>query len=292
MSRPYLLLLLTATLGCKGCEEPPAAPVVTLPEAADEATFASVEKLGPHRCTSSITRVDSRDGKTGAAHTEVAEIAWRSWSRFRFTRTLDGRLVSDAVVVDDKPWARAYDGPWEAREDAETFRVQLESTWDSWDTALEPFGERIVFTDAGRELIEGRWAQRYTVSLGPDPEAATAGAAPASPEDPASATAGQRAAPKKKARAHRSGFTPLSLNGTVWIDEQSAVRLMASVEGQVKQGNLVRSISLKLSRSDFDVDLNIDPPPKEQRAKAEPPSFTDAPPPRPTRPTDRRRQGP
>ena len=268
MSRPnrlkrwrLLLVPLALALGCRGCSEPPVEQGMTLTEAADEATFASVEKLGPHRCLSSIVRTDSRDGVAGASHTEVAEIAWRSWDRFRVTRVMDGQPVSDAIVVGGKPWARSYQGPWEAREDAETFRVQLQATWDSWDPAMEPFGERVAFTEVGRELIEGRWARKFTVTLGPDPEAAVATAA----ADPA-------APPKKKKKkkvAHRSGFTPVALSGTVWLDEQSAVRLLASVEGQVSQGNLVRSIQLKLTRSDFGEDLNIDPPPKEALAKPE-----------------------
>lgn len=267
MSRLIRLIPLILVLGCRSCEEAPPEPEMTLTEAADEATFASVEKLGPHRCTSTITRVDSRDGVAGAAHVEVAEISWRDWDRFRLSRVMDGEPVSDVIVVGGKPWAREYDGPWDARDDAEIFRVQLQSTWDSWDTALEPFGERITFTEVGRELIEGRWAHRFSVSLAPDPAAATtAEGAPPKKE-------------KKKERARRASFTPLTLTGTVWIDEISAVRLLAEVEGQVKQGNLVRSISLKLARSAFGEDLNIDPPPKEARAK---PSAPEQPPERPS----------
>ena len=235
MSRPnrlkrwrLLLVPLALALGCRGCSEPPVEQGMTLTEAADEATFASVEKLGPHRCLSSIVRTDSRDGVAGASHTEVAEIAWRSWDRFRVTRVMDGQPVSDAIVVGGKPWARSYQGPWEAREDAETFRVQLQATWDSWDPAMEPFGERVAFTASSLPKKK-----------------------------------------KKKKVAHRSGFTPVALSGAVWLDEQSAVRLLASVEGQVSQGNLVRSIQLKLTRSDFGEDLNIDPPPKEALAKPE-----------------------
>lgn len=263
-ARCWLTLVpLALALGCRGCREAEVEQGMTLTEAADEATFASVEKLGPHRCLSSITRTDRRDGVAGPSHVEVAEIAWRSWDRFRLTRVMDGQPVSDAIVAAGKPYARTYQGPWEAREDAETFRVQLQSTWDSWDTAMEPFGDRVVFNEVGRELIEGRWARKFEVSLGPDPQ------------DPAATAAADEAAPpkkkkKKKKAAHRASFTPVSLSGAVWVDEQSAVRLLASVEGQVQQGNLVRSVVLKLTRSDFGADLDIDPPPKSVLAKPEP----------------------
>lgn len=224
-----LLLVLTA---CKGCEEQPAEPPMALPEAADEAIFASVERLGPHRCVATVTRQDTRDGTAAAPEELAVEIAWRDWDRFRYARTVNGEPASEVIVVDGRPWARTRGGRWEEREDAETWRVQLQSTWDTWDEALEPFGGRLALSETGRELIEGRWARRFTVALAPEPEGV-------------------------QKRGRKPAFTPISLSGTVWLDEATAVRLLAEVQGEVQQGNLRRAITLRLARSDFGEDLGI-----------------------------------
>ncbi len=228
MIRPpaTLLLLLVA---CKGCSEEPEQPTMTLPEAADEAIFASVEKLGPHRCMATWSRADTRAGASAGGHEQAVEIAWRDWDRFSVRRLTNGEPSTEVIVVGGHPWTRNRGGRWERREDAETWRVQLQNTWDTWDEALEPFGDRVQLTETGRELIEGRWARRFTVALGPE----------------------------KPSKGRRPAFTPRSLSGTVWLDELTAVRLLAEVEGVVTQGNLERKITLRLVRSDFGADLGI-----------------------------------
>lgn len=247
MISPRVLLLLCIA-GCRGCKSEPETPPMTLPQAADQAIFASVEKLGPHRCVATISREDTRDGTVSASHQQATEIDWRDWDRFKVTRVSDGHPSSEVVVVGGIPWARSGNGAWDQREDAETWRTQLQSTWDSWDEALEPFEGRIALTENGRELIEGRWARRFSVGLAPEPAA--------------------------KARGRKPAFTPLSLSGTVWLDELTAVRLLAEVEGTIAQGNLQRRITLRLSRSDFGKDLGIRVP---ATSKAPPTTLAPAP---------------
>lgn len=247
MIGPRVLLLLSIG-ACRGCESQPETPPMTLPQAADKAIFASVEQLGPHRCIATISRQDTRDGVASASHQQATEVDWRDWDRFKITRVSDGHPASDVVVVGGVPWARSGSGAWEQRDDAETWRTQLQSTWDSWDEALEPFADRIALTETGRELIEGRWARRYTVALAPEPD--------------------------KKVRGRKAAFTPLSLSGTVWLDELTAVRLLAEVEGTVAQGNLQRQITLRLSRSDFGKDLGIRVP---DEGRSTPPALAPAP---------------
>ncbi len=226
---PLLLLTLSA---CRGCGEEEVEPTMTLPEAADEAIFASVEKLGAHRCMATFSRKDVRDGVAAGGQEQAVDIAWRDWDRFKVTRLTNGEPSSEVIIVGGRPFARTMGGRWEEKEDAETYRVQLQSTWDTWDEALEPFGDRIALTEVGRELIEGRWSRRFAISLKPAP-----------------AATGRRAA-----------FTPRSLSGTVWLDELTAVRLLAEVEGVLTQGNLQRTITLRLVRSDFGEDLGIRAP--------------------------------
>lgn len=205
---------------------------MTLPEAADEAIFASVEKLGPHRCVATYSRADTRDGAPAGGSEQIVDIAWHDWDRFQVTRKANGQPSSEVIVVGGRPWARNRGGRWEEREDPEPWRVQLESTWDTWDEALEPFGDRVALTETGREELEGRWARRFTVSLKPE----------------------------QTTKGRRPAFTPISLSGTVWLDELTAVRLLAEVEGVVAQGNLQRRITLRLVRSDFGEDLGIRAP--------------------------------
>jgi hypothetical protein len=189
-----------------------------------------------------------KSGAASASHQQATEIDWRDWDRFKVTRVSDGHPSSEVVVVGGVPWARSGNGTWEQRDDAETYRTQLQSTWDSWDEALEPFEGRIALSETGRELIEGRWARRFTVGLAPEPATKTHG--------------------------RKSTFTPTSLVGTVWLDELTAVRLLAEVEGTVAQGNLQRTITLRLSRSDFGKDLGIRVP---EARKAAPTALAPAP---------------
>ena len=236
------LLCLVVPLGaCKGCKTEQV-QTITLPEAADKAIFATVEQLGPHRCLASVVRTDFKDGVERASHEETVDVAFRSWDRFRVQRLMDGRNVSEIVVVRGKAWMRQAEGPWDERDDAETSRVQLQNTWDIWDEALEPFLDRVQLTEEGKDLLEGRPTQRYAVGLTP-------------------------LLPDQKLG---EGLQPSSLLGTVWIDEAPAVRLMAQVEGTLTDGSRSRTVRLKLARSDFGVDLGIRAPDRADARRAKP----------------------
>lgn len=236
------LLLLLLLAACRGCKSERDEPTMTLPEAADKAIFATVETLGPHRCLAKVTRKDTRAGVVVTTREEAVEIAWKDWDRFRYTRLSDGEPASEVIVAGGRAFARSRGGRWDEREDAEPYRVQLQSTWDTWDEAMEPFGDRVALKEVARELIEGRWARKFAVSLAPAPQGRPRGRAPA--------------------------FTPTSLSGAVWVDEVSAVRLLAEVEGTLVQGNLERAITLRLARSDFGLDLGIRAPERGRGKRA------------------------
>lgn len=225
------LLVLNALPGCK--PEAPAEPPLTLAAASTRATFGTVEQLGPHLARASITRTDLRDGKETASHTEVSEIGWQDWDHFRYKRVQDGDPAIEVLVVGGRAWARQGDGPWQARKDPEPFRVQLRTTWDAWDQALEVFGERVQLDEQTAEVVDGRPARRYAVALTALPEGT---------------------------KARKRGFEPVRLSGLVWLDEATAVQLTAAVEGEVRQGNLLRRITLKLARSGWGQDLGLAAP--------------------------------
>lgn len=224
-------LALVCLVGCEPA--PPAEPPITLAAASEKITFGTVEQLGPHLARASITRTDLRDGAEVATHVEISEIGWQDWDHFQYRRVLDDKTAIEVRVVAGQAWARQGDGPWQVRKDPEPFRVQLRTTWNAWEQALEVFGERVQLTEVGTDLIDGRPTRRFDVALAPVAE-------------------GKKA--KKRA------FEPVSLSGITWIDEATAIHLTAHVEGEVKQGNLTRRIVLKIARSEFGKDLGIAPP--------------------------------
>ena len=232
MTRPCIIAAaLVAAL--VACDPKPPDPELTLADASEDVIFASVERLGPHRYVASATRTDTRQGRAMADRAETVDIGWESWDRFRYERVVNGSQTMSVIVSDGTPYARHASGSWERKEDAEPYRVQLQSTWSLWDEALEIFGDRVELTLDGEDIVEGRRATRYQVSLRPLPEGA-------------------------KLRA--SAFEPTSLSGLVWLDEATAVRLTARVEGEARRGDLVRKVTLRLVRSDFGAPQDIAAP--------------------------------
>lgn len=214
------------------CDPPePPAPQMSLPEASEQVTFASIEGIGPHHFLASITRTDTFDSGEEETHDEVIDLAWESFDDFRYKRVVDGRVVSEVVVYQGQAYLRQGDA-WARRQDAEPYRVQLQTTWNAWEQALEMFRDRIDLHETGLDIIEGRRAERYKVKLAGGPIAST-----------------------------RRAFEPLKLKGTLWIDEETAVRLVAEVEGSARQRSMVRRIVLRLSRSAIGEQQDVSAPP-------------------------------
>ena len=244
--RAMIALLVLLPVACKGCQKQEV-PQVTLAQEADKVIFASVEKIGAHRYIGRVTRADSRDGGKPVSHEETVDLGWEDWDNFRYSRLINGEPAFEVLVANSVPYIRRGTGRWEQRDDVEPYRVELESTWDTWDEAMEPFGYRVALTDQGTEVIEGRPTTRYAVSLAPVPEVKGKG--------------------KKKGGATHSHFEPLTLSGTVWVDQTTAVRLVGDVSGSVQQGNLTRTIALRFARSGFGEKQDIAPPPMARKAR-------------------------
>ena len=231
-TRLLLLCCLLATwLEGAACDRPPPSEP-QLAQASGEVTFASVEKLGPHHYVGSVQRTDSRPGVADRVTDEVVEISWQDWDDFHVKRIMDGVAERETIVAGGKVWVKSGE-IWEPREDAEPHRVQLRATWDNWDQVLASFLDHIHLVDSGPDIIEGRPAERYTVQMLPADQA-------------------------PRPRAY--GFQPDSIEGTVWVDKATAVRLKADVVAVSTRHALTRTTRLSIVRSAIGDDQGIRPP--------------------------------
>ncbi len=222
------MLLLSAVvlgMGCRGCGEP-VEPEKALETVADEVQFESVTRLGPHQFVATITRTRKSAGQEPKVSDESIEIAWQDWDNFRHRRLAAGELRSASVVKNGDAWSRRLSARFEREDDAEPFRNALRTTWRVWDEALEQFDDRIVLTEVGETVVEGRPARRFEVSLSP-------------PEDEARAQ-----------RERQAGLPlPTSLQGFVVIDEATAVRLEIDVTGVLQESSGTRELRVRASRT-------------------------------------------
>ena len=214
--------MLTALFACDAGT--PEAPPPTIEKVSTEITYDSVARLGPHHATSSIERVESRGGEQVHSTLEAIDIAWNSWDSFHFQRALDGEASFEVIVHEGKSASRNGRGPWTAELDGESARLDVYTAWNAWDEALGRFEDRIVYEEIDASVIDGRDTKRFRVSL-----------------------AVQKTDSKRK--KSRRTLEPVHIEGTVHLDAQTAVRLHAEVKAVAKQGDLRRTIQLKIQRS-------------------------------------------
>lgn len=188
-------VLFLAVLACSNT--PTTSKSDDLLAASESATFENVTRLGPHRFESILRRESSFDGQTT---TEKVSMAWADWDNFQLQRFRNDRLRAENRVRRGKAFARSGKGRFRAARDAELYRVEMRHSASFWGRALEPFRGRVHAEHAESGTINGRPAQRYTLSLvdAPPPE---------------------------------RGTHPISLQGEMWLDEATAVRLSGRIEG-------------------------------------------------------------
>jgi len=230
--------------GLSACSDAPRLPEPTLAEASQEVRFQSVDALGPHAYLATTIRTDLRDGQVVAEVQEIFEIQWQGWDDFEMRRTVDGDMVSSVRVAEGRAWV-LRNGAWLKRPDAEPYRQELRLSWSGWDQALGGYHERVGYSEAQDGVIEGRPARRYVVELAPP-----RGVSP----PPSAAEVSAEGIPAQDAI---SPSGPRSLSGFVWVDQLTAVRLVADVQGELVQDSLTRRTQLKLSRSAFGQDQGI-----------------------------------
>jgi len=153
-------VLFLAVLACSNT--PTTSKSDDLLAASESATFENVTRLGPHRFESILRRESSFDGQTT---TEKVSMAWADWDNFQLQRFRNDRLRAENRVRRGKAFARSGKGRFRAARDAELYRVEMRHSASFWGRALEPFRGRVHAEHAESGTINGRPAQRYTLSL-------------------------------------------------------------------------------------------------------------------------------
>ena len=217
-------------MGCQSCEQSS-----ELQEQAEELAeistgiqFASVKELGSHQMVAQINRRVERDGVVDIENDETLILVWANDDSFQIQGLRDGRMMEEFVVHQGTPYKRKKDGSWVQTTDAEPVRVKVNEFWNVWDVALDKYRGRIKLVDPVPEVYEGRDAQRYTVAL---------------------TELGARS--KKVAQRLRKNGLPVHLDGQVWLDSQTAVRLKAEVTGVWQKGTKEEIVQFTMERTDL-----------------------------------------
>lgn len=229
----WALPLVVLLPGCSG--EQDVVPELTLAEASEQVTFASTEALGPHRYQALQERVEYRYGDERSRHAESLEVLWQDWDHFSYQHQVNGQTVESVRVYLGQCWLLRA-GEWDAVDDAEPYRTQLRMSWNAWEQVITRFGDRVELTSEGIEPVEGRSAQRYAVSL---------------MEPVAARGSGPRA---------RNTLDPLELQGTLWLDEATAVHLTGRLRGVLGREGYTQEQTVQLARTEIGTLEKIEPP--------------------------------
>lgn len=197
--------------------------------ASESATFENVTRLGPHRFEATLQRETINIGQNTV---EKVSVSWADWDNFQLERFRNDRLRAENRVVRGKAFARSGKGRFREAKDAELYRVEMRHSASFWGRALEPFRGRVDAEKEESATINGRPAQRYSISL-----------APGAPPD--------------------RGHVPIALSGEMWLDEATATRLSGHLEGHyLKNGKEEQDvlISLDMSRSEIGIIPRIQRP--------------------------------
>jgi hypothetical protein len=180
-------------LGCRQTTSD-AKQAITLPHAADQTILASTEALGAYKLDATVVRTFTPAQGDPRRTEEGLSVRWKDPDHWSQELLRDGKTRQRILVWDAVAWTSTGDGAPEKRGDAEPWRVQLSQTWDPWGL-LEGLREQVALTKDGVDVIEGRRAERHTLSVAPLPPKA------------------------------RRAWQVSAVDGTVWIDEATAVRL-------------------------------------------------------------------
>lgn len=233
MTRP-LVLALTAglSLGCFGQGfELPANEKELLAETSHTLNLESLDALGPHRALIQATRSDAVGEQS-----EALELLWGGWDNFQATWARNGKPTRRTLVLGHQVWAGKLDS-MRLFPDPALYVGELGSSWDAYTRVLAPFAERIVLDYQETVLVEGRTAWVYALSMAPG-------------EDP------------------KRGLVPKHLSGTVTLDQSTAVRLAAEIQGTLWDPQLDsdRLVTVTIARSEIGVPPDLaEPAPSTRR---------------------------
>ncbi len=221
------LALALAPMGC----EPEVAPEQELVRASREVGFGDIASLGPHRLEATIQRTVIVSGERRPGAQDQIQLVWQDWDNFQLARRRGGEIISQVLVEEGSAQVRKPDGTLAPAADVEPHRVELRMAWDVWSLGLSVFDGMMAFEHQGESQLEGRTASQYRVLLAGD-------------------------GPQRVGRVVADG-----LEGSLWLDEASAVRLMAEVKGRwhrVGQEEVVHEVELIFVRTDFGLSPSSD----------------------------------
>lgn len=221
-----MLLILIACSGVGSGSAPEAA----LLDASKEVTFGTVKDLGPHRLQASVIRTITPTAGAPLTTQEQVTLAWQDERTWRYQASRDGKVRNEVVVFEGAPW-RLSGTRWERAQDAQSWEVQLASVWDPWKLAFESLESSIKLVPEDLEEIEGRRAWKQRVELVPAPE-------------------GKRKKP----------WTATVAEGSVWLDEQTALRLVGDVHVVAESTGKSMDITLRFATSGIGMDARVEPP--------------------------------
>jgi len=208
-----------------------------LAEASEQVIFESVEDIGSHVYNATVVREEFHQDDKLSSHVETVEIIWSDWDNFSYRRIVDKTETLNVRVVSGTPFKKSRAGLWAKKRDAEPYRIQMSHAWNVWEQNTKPFQAAMIKRPTELEAIESRDTQIYILELGP------------------------------LADSDGSKFRPKSLDGKVWVDKKTAVRLKAEVKGSLSTSHGTKTMELNLERSKIGHALTLNPPtilPKEK----------------------------
>lgn len=225
------LLLLLCSFACRN-DAPEAVPAEAFPAAASRTTFASAEALGAYVLEAHVETTEERPGDTSTVQ-ETSRLRWQDADHWQWERERGGERLTEARVWDGEAWVATDRGRFEKRPDAEPLFADLRQQADPWAAALGTNADRVSYTEAGEEDIEGRKVWRYTLGLTPGPPGG------------------------------RRSRDVVAIDGQLWIDQATAVRLAGDVTLKARFRDTVRTTHLRFAMTGLGGDPAVAPPPAE-----------------------------
>lgn len=227
-----MLLLLPLLLACN--EGGPAAqPPEVFPVAADRTTFASSEALGAYVLEAHREVTTTRGEAPPSTITEVTRLRWQSEDQWQWQELRDGEPVSEVRVWEGVAWRRSGSGEFRRQSDVASARADLTLSGDPWSGTLGTASSRVEYRDAAEEDIEGRKVWRYQLALRANE------------------------APGRKTR------DVTRVEGQVWIDQETAVRLAGELTVETTFRSQRKSTQLRFAVSNLGGKAGVERPPSE-----------------------------
>jgi len=195
----------------------------TLMEASTEVIFASAEALGPHRLRTVLTVTEYHNGAQSSEHQEIQIIDWVDWDNWHVERSVDNETVEDVWIVNGQTFEKRS-GSILAKRDGEPYRVQLRNTWNQWESTMRPFNAVVSWEKQQQETLFDRKSQVYQGQRDPN-------------------------------KVQSASLKVKNFTSTIWVDENTAVRLLGQMEGLLQNGTYEKQVDLKLERLDINSEV-------------------------------------